>query len=197
MKHTITILLITILLLLPFTKTYSQNDSTDVAFVTGVDNDVDTAGLKKHSPKLASYLSMALPGAGQVYNRQYWKPPIIYTGFGLLIAGYRFNNYYYKRFKDAHHALSIYNPGNGIYIEDQWFPDVAALQTGRDQYRKSRDMMAIGMGLLYILNIIDASVSGHFYDYDISEDLSIRFEPALINTVAEENTIGLKLNVYF
>ncbi len=195
MKHVNTILILTAISLLFSNTSYCQADT--IKTITDTKDTVGTSKQKKHSPKLATYLSAALPGAGQCYNKQYWKPPVIYAGTGLLIYSYSFNNTYYKLFKEAYTTMKEGNAPNGIYIEGDYFPTLESLQAGKDQYRKSRDMSVIGMVLLYVLNIIDASVYAHFYDYDVSEDLSFRIEPLYFNTIANKNNPGIKINVYF
>ncbi len=177
-------------------ESYSQKDSSII--VHDIDSSLtDTLRIKKHSPKLATYMSVVLPGLGQAYNKKYWKIPIIYAGFGTLIYLYKQNNDNLTLADTAYNQLMRdptieYLDVNGYVITTT---DDAKLM--KDEYRKSRDFNAILIVMLYVLNIVDASVDAHFYNFDISDDLSIRIEPTMINTISTNKTFGVKLNVYF
>lgn len=128
-----------------------------------------------HSPKRAAVLSAVLPGAGQAYNKKYWKIPIIYGGFAGLAYAIRFNNQEYKIYKDAFKARldgdeSTTDPFAGIYSEND-------LTTLKDFYRRNRDLSIIGTGLLYLLNIVDASVDAHLFNFNVNENLSLNVMP--------------------
>lgn len=154
----------------------------------------------KHSPKLATIFSAVVPGLGQAYNKKYWKLPILYGGAGTLIYLYGTNNKEYKKFLDAYLLFKAddsltYTPVNinGEMIDLN--KDVVIQY--KDKYRKSRDLCVIGMGFLYILNIVDASVDAHFFNFDVSEDLSMRIEPVIMNYQYAGNNYGFKINFYF
>ncbi len=129
-----------------------------------------------HSPTLASLLSMAIPGAGQVYNKKYWKVPVIYGLGGYLTYAAMHNGKEYNRFKTAYLYATDGDPStvdefNGEIPDDQ-------LLYYKDTYRHQRDLNIIGIMVIYIMNIVDASVDAHFFDYDISDDLSLKITPA-------------------
>ncbi len=149
---------------------------------------------KKHSPKLAMLMSAVVPGTGQVYNKKYWKVPIIYIGGGALLYSGLFNHEKYTNFRDAYNYLYIDKtemPGYENYTLEQ-------LQSIKNQYRRYRDMSFIGLGVLYILNVVDAAVDGYLYDYDISDNLSLRIEPNLIYSPQYSTThAGFQLNLNF
>lgn len=133
---------------------------------------------KKKSPLLALALSAALPGLGQVYNGSYWKVPII-AGFGGWFAyQWDHNNDKYKTYRDKFQD-SI---GPSLPQGDQQSKRL------RDFYRDQRDKFAWYIGILYFANIIDAYVDASLHDFDVSDDLSIRFSPSLQ---------GVKLSVQF
>ncbi len=143
-----------------------------------------------HSPKKATLFSACLPGLGQVYNHKYWKVPIIYAGGAYLIYAFSFNNTQYKRFKNAYIALTDDDPNtidefNGLVPKDQ-------LLYYKDQYRRNRDLSFIGFFGLYILQIVDASVDAYFFDFDVSDDLSLHITP-YYNSYSS----GLCLNLHF
>jgi hypothetical protein len=146
---------------------------------TGQDNDsttVDSVGNpmpaeKYHSPSKAALLSL-IPGGGQIYNKSYWKIPIIYGGL-ILFTGFAIkNNNIYQEYKDE--AINRFNNDTTIN-----FPDLSDNQVldNKDFYERKRNLnILIAVGV-YILNIVDASVDAHFFEYDISPDLSLRAEP--------------------
>ena len=130
---------------------------------------------KKHSPTKATLLSLALPGLGQCYNKKYWKVPIIYGGFAALTYGVIFNHTEYGRFKSAYgyrvdsDSLTV-DEFNGLVSDAELISNV-------DYYRRNRDLCYIGIGLLYVMNLIDAAVDAHLYDFDVSDNLSMRIQP--------------------
>ncbi len=129
-----------------------------------------------HSPAKATLYSALLPGLGQFYNKQYWKIPIIYGGMVSLIYGVSFNNTEYKRFQDAYNAVK-----NGEPDEFNGKRSEADLKHYVQSYRRNRDLMVLLIGVAYALNIIDATVDAHLFDYDIGDDLSLRFDPMMTN----------------
>ncbi|HOV10614.1 MAG TPA: DUF5683 domain-containing protein [Bacteroidales bacterium] len=135
----------------------------------------DTAKIKLHSPKKAAWMSAALPGLGQIYNKKYWKVPVIYVGFGVI--GYLGYNYYTKfnKYKDTY----LYRSALDTTLTD-YFPEILSkdiLYENWNYYRRNFELTCIVGSLFYILNIIDASVDGHLYKFDISDDLSLKVEP--------------------
>ncbi len=130
-----------------------------------------------HSAVAATLLSTFIPGAGQVYNHKYWKVPIIYAGAATMIYFVGYNQKYYLEFKQAY----SYRIDNDTTTIDAYpWATKESLQHQKDRWRRYRDMNLIGLGILYMLNIIDANVDAHFFNYEINDDLSIRVEPLLI-----------------
>lgn len=149
---------------------------------------------KVHSPQLATLFSAIVPGAGQVYNKKYWKVPIIYAVGGALIYSTIFNHQKYNDFLGAYtYLLETDNEQKGFenYPLDQ-------LKSIKDQYRRYRDLSVIGLGLLYVLNIVDATVDGHLFDYDVGDDLSLRIEPNIMkNPISQSQQLGFKCTLNF
>lgn len=164
-----------------------------------------------HSPHKATVYAAVLPGAGQIYNKKYWKLPILYGGIGALVYAINFNTSYYDKYRSAYRDFLIRDPGNtsydqfippGLEIEDvhgpysDWFK--RALQNKKRYYKRSRDLSYIGMAALYVISIIDANVDAHFYDFDISDDLSMRIEPAMVQPVGQtSSSLGLQVKFTF
>jgi hypothetical protein len=139
----------------------------------------DAQAPKPHSISKAAIYSAVLPGLGQAYNKKYWKIPIIYAGFGAFGYFTVKNNQEYLMFKEAYLYVangetdSINNPYVNKYDQTQ-------LKEAMDYYRRNRDLSIILGALWYTLNILEAYVDAHFFDYDISEDLSMHVSPAAV-----------------
>ena len=127
-------------------------------------------------------MSAALPGLGQYYNGKYWKIPIIYAGFSSLVYYVIQNRYEYNRFKDAY-AIKIELPegqiSDNLLVETYSESD---LLSQRDYYQSNLEMSYILTGIFYIVQIVDATVDAHLYDYDIDDDLSIHIVPQMLPT---------------
>lgn len=190
------------------TDTYiAQNDT---AFIEG-DRVATPHAIKKHSPHKASMYSAILPGLGQAYNKKYWKIPIIYAGIGGLAYAIHFNTKFYNDYKAAYRDFVIRDPNNKSYLQfippgiseeevynqrEQWFRD--ALKSKKQYYRRYRDLSYIGMITLYALQIVDASVDAHFYNFDISDDLSMVVQPSMMPPAPGEFAgMGLQLKFKF
>jgi len=137
-------------------------------------------------PKRAGMYSAIIPGAGQVYTKKYWKVPIIYAG--LITSAYYF--------KENHDLYDLYkstyiNRDKGNTTDNLNYTD-ADLVILTEHYRKNREVSALLFTLTYILNIVDASVSAHLFDYDVTEDISLHFQPIYM---AKENANGLSLSI--
>jgi len=124
-----------------------------------------------HIPFKATILSTVLPGSGQIYNHKYWKAPIVWAGIGISVYFIVDNNKNYNHYKDAYLlSLDGNNPYEGQYSSSQ-------LLSITDQYRRWRDLSFIAAGLIYFLNIMDATVDGYLVKFDVSEDLSMGIRP--------------------
>ncbi len=138
-----------------------------------------TDTVRQHSPRKATIMSAVLPGLGQAYNEKYWKIPVVYATLGgsayLLVR----NQINHKNFKEAYIARVDGNPNTvdnqykGQYSDEQ-------LRTIQDTYRRWRDLSGIALAAFYVLNILDASVDAYLYEFDVSDDLSLRLGPSAI-----------------
>lgn len=150
-----------------------------------------------HKPNKATFMSSLVPGLGQYYNQKYWKIPIIYGGFTGLIYYASYNNYVYKKYRreykwatdDDDRTVSQYPAANTERLKDTW--------------RRYRDICFIGIGALYLLQVIDANVDAHFFDFTIDKDLSIKADPMLMPDFTEvagsrtSTPLGVNITVTF
>lgn len=145
-------------------------------------------------------MSAALPGLGQAYNKKYWKIPIIYAGFGTLIYFIQTNGSEYRNFKNAYNIVATGDTASfstNEYVV-RYNRNINQLQEGRNYYRRNLELSYILTGMLYILQIIDASVDANLFDFDVSDDLTFRFEPMTSNYfLASKPTPGITLKYRF
>lgn len=154
----------------------------------------------KPSPRKAVLYSAVFPGLGQVYNRKYWKLPILYGGFAAFTYAVSWNNRYYQTYFEAHRSLIDGDPATVEWhnvlpygqtpgnVDEKWFEGV--LSDRKDYYRYYRDFSIVGMVALYLLGIVDAYVDAQLFDFDISPDLSMRVQPTLIREDGRPNYLG-------
>jgi hypothetical protein len=127
--------------------------------------------------KKATTLSTILPGAGQIYNRSYWKVPFVLGGFATMGMVIDWNNRGYQRFSRAYKYVTDGDDSTVDEFGGRYSADF--LNNLKKSYRRNRDMAIILTGALYLLNIIDAHVDSQLKTYDISDDLSYNFEPSM------------------
>ena len=144
------------------------------------------------NPKRALWLALVLPGAGQIYNRKYWKLPIFYGGFIGCIYALSWNNTMYKDYSQAYLDISDNDPSTASYNKflhlgveinssnEARYRDL--FRSRKDKYRRWRDMSVIAMVVVYALSVIDAYVDAELSEFDISKDLSLRVQPTAIPT---------------
>jgi hypothetical protein len=160
-----------------------------------------------HSPKKATIYSAILPGLGQAYNKKYWKIPLIYAGFGTIGYFIGWNNNFYKTYKlaysdltdddpDSDSFLDVLPPGYNLDDPTTYNNFKSGLSKQQDYYRRNRDLLVIAMIGFYGLNIIDASVDAHLFDFDISEDLTMNWQPA-VNTFEKQLVYGANFTFKF
>ena len=148
-----------------------------------------------HSPKKAAALSAILPGAGQIYNKKWWKLPIIYGGAAALAYSLQFNNSRYVKYRDAY-KYRIDGDASTVDAFPQFTDD--NLQTLYQYYHRYRDLTVIGCAALYLLNVVDAAVDAHLFTFDVSDDLSMSIHPTLINTAGSNRyRSGIGLSIRF
>ncbi|MEY4292950.1 MAG: hypothetical protein RIQ61_1348 [Bacteroidota bacterium] len=129
-------------------------------------------------PKKAIMYSAILPGLGQVYNRQYWKVPIIYAGMAAAFIAYDFNSSRYETYKKAYIARIDNNPSTtdefvGLYTD-------ANLKTLQDSYKRFADMTILFTAVGFAIQSLDALTAAHLKNFDVSKDISFRFSPIVL-----------------
>ena len=184
---------------------------------------VDTLSVKKQkrdwktwrpNPKKALWLAIVIPGAGQIYNRKYWKLPIVYGGFVGCAYAMRWNNMMYKDYSQAYIDLTDDDPNTKSYERFQQFSNRITdaniqryqelFKNRKNRFRRWRDLSFFVMCGVYAISIIDAYVDASLSEFDISDDLTMRVAPTIINNknVAEHNplkstAIGLQCSLFF
>ena len=168
------------------------------------------------SPKKASIYAALFPGLGQIYNRKYWKLPIVYGGYAGLIYVLGWNNNQYKDFFQGYRIIAAHTSTADMKLEERNFLDnliknpsisldnpstfkyiSTQLKSGKDYYRRNRDLTIIGIAALHVLSIIDASVDANLFDFDISDDLSMRIEPMPVFLGDQNLVMGFNLAIKF
>lgn len=142
-------------------------------------------------PTKALWLSLVLPGAGQIYNRKYWKLPIIYGGFLGCAYALTWNQMMYRDYSQAYLDIMDDDPNTKSYLdmlppryditgrEDQF---KKIFKRKKDFYRRYRDLSAFCFIGVYLLSVVDAYVDAQLSEFDISPDLSMKVDPAVIGT---------------
>ena len=143
------------------------------------------------TPKRALWLALVLPGGGQIYNRKYWKLPIIYGGFVGCAYAMRWNNMMYRDYSQAYLDIMDDDPTTESYNQflhlgsqitdankSRW---QEIFRKRKDRYRRWRDMSFFVMVGVYALSVIDAYVDASLSEFDISPDLSLHVAPAVLN----------------
>ena len=154
------------------------------------------------APSKAAFYSAVLPGLGQIYNKRYWKVPIVYGAIGTGIYVYSINNTEYNRARDA------FKRRRAGFTDDEFYdingdgvgPDISseALQDAQEARQRDRDLALVITIALYALNIIDANVDAHLKQYNVDQDLSLDFKPYLdLNPWTNEPNYGMALLIKF
>lgn len=182
-------------------------DTSDIEVIV-----VDSSKVFLPDPTKAVWYSALMPGAGQIYNRKYWKLPILVGGFMGLAYGISFNNRYFTDYSNAYRDAYSDDPNANSYINflpysyrdnkewiennKQWIR--SSLKSKKDYYRRNRDLCVVGMLAVYGLAMIDAYVDAQLYTFDISPDVSMRLSPAVLEpTIKTPAVMGLQCSLVF
>jgi len=163
-------------------------------------------------PKRALWLALVIPGGGQIYNRKYWKLPLVYGGFMGCIYAMSWNNSMYMDYSQAYLDLSDDNPDTQSYnqflhlgkqitpADVDRYKDI--FKKRKDKYRRWRDLSFFCLIGVYALSVIDAYVDAELSVFDISKDLSLKVEPTIINNhssgnMLDNSSVGLQCSLNF
>lgn len=166
----------------------------------------------KPNPQRALWLALVLPGAGQIYNRKYWKLPIIYGGFIGCIYALTWNNMMYKDYSQAYLDIMDNDPTTDSYNKflhlgveitesnEQRYKDL--FKSRKDKYRRWRDLSFFVMLGVYALSVIDAYVDAELSEFDISKDLSLKISPVVIpnhsgGNLLQAQSLGISCSLNF
>ena len=159
-------------------------------------------GIRLTRPGKAALLAAILPGAGHIYNRRWWKLPLVYGALGGTIAGEIFYQQRYREFVEAidivgHDASKI--GSTALAPVPRKYTSYAALTggSGIQFYRGNRDIFFLYVGIAYGLQIVDALVDAHLKDFDVSTDLSLHWEPLLLPTPGRPGALPTNPGVLF
>lgn len=201
-----------------------DNDSLNAIKTDSLSVVVDTTFSKKRKteqdwstwrpdPKRALWLALVIPGGGQIYNRKYWKLPLVYGGFIGCMYAMSWNNTMYKDYSQAYIDLMDNDPSTQSYnqflhlgmkitteADKKRYQDI--FRKRKDKYRRWRDLSFFVMLGVYALSVIDAYVDAELSVFDISDDLSLRVEPTIINNRSSSNpidasSVGLQCSLNF
>ncbi|MDR0757677.1 MAG: DUF5683 domain-containing protein [Tannerella sp.] len=168
----------------------------------------------KPVPTRAVIYSAIFPGLGQIYNRKYWKLPLVYGGFMGFVYAVSWNHKNYKDYADAYYYIVKDNPDDPESWNSSWISFVPAgrdpadyiqdasfksrLKNGKDFYRRYRDLSIILTVGWYLICIADAYVDAQLFDFDISDDLSLRVEPVFSpQTAYNPRLYGISCSIKF
>ena len=164
------------------------------------------------NPQRALWLALVIPGAGQIYNRKYWKLPIIYGGIMGCIYALTWNNTMYKDYSQAYLDIMDSDPTTasynkflhlGVEINDSNMERYQSLfKSRKDKYRRWRDMSIFVMIGIYAFSVIDAYVDAELSEFDISKDLSLRISPTVIHSQMggnplQNHSVGINCSLNF
>ena len=156
----------------------------------------------------AVWLSALCPGLGQIYNRRYWKLPIVVGGFVGLAYATSWNDRMYSDYQQAYLDIMDTDPSTNSYmdffpsyydeddIDKSWLTNL--LKTRKDTYRHYRDYCVVGLVALYLVCILDAYVDAEMFHFDMSTDLSLQVKPAIIPlSLTQQPALGMQCAITF
>lgn len=120
------------------------------------------------APAKAAFYSAIIPGLGQVYNKKYWKIPLVFGAIGTSIYSYSWNNKKYHEFRDVYKSRLA-----GITEEKYKFLDDSRLITAQKFYQRNRDLSMLFIAAFYVLNIVDANVDAHLGQFNVNDNLTL------------------------
>lgn len=202
----------TLALLTPAAHAQEDGLPTDSTYIICADSLVNTAGERVRifnpDPTRAVWLAALCPGLGQIYNRRYWKLPIVVGGYMGLAYATDWNNSMLRDYTKAYTDLMDNDPDTKSYmnffapnvdessLSRSWLENI--FRSRRNYFRRNRDLCIIGMVGVYLLAVVDAYVDASLAHFDISPDLSLNWSPVLIKqTLADPPSVGVQWALRF
>lgn len=157
----------------------SPQVTRDTIFIEKQDTMRIQSYAKRYNPRKSLLYAAVLPGLGQIYNKKYWKLPLVYGGFYLIGNGIKYYNDIYTEYK-VYLFQNLENNG----AADAFPHPTVKLTTGQlrrivDKARRERDLMVVLMAGMYILQMVDAHVDTHLKEFDLNPNLRVSIEPTL------------------
>ena len=163
----------------------------------------------KPDPTKSTWLAIVFPGGGQIYNRKYWKLPIVYGGFIGCLYAYNWNTQMYKDYRQAYLDImdsdpnsdsykDFFRPGYDFEQNKEYLTEV--FKKRKDRYRRWRDLSIFAFIGVYVVSVIDAYVDAQLASFDISEDLNLTLQPEMKPSGIGGSTTGfygLNCNITF
>lgn len=161
-------------------------------------------------PQKATWLAVVFPGAGQIYNRKYWKLPIVYGGFIGCLYAFNWNSQMYKDYRQGYLDImdsdpntksyeDFFRPGYDFENNKEYIKEV--FKKRKDRYRRWRDLSVFAFVAVYALSVIDAYVDAQLSNFDINDDINMTLNPQLIRSGSavgfDGNYYGLNCNITF
>lgn len=158
-------------------------------------------------PRKATIMSLLIPGGGQIYNRKYWKLPIVYGGFAGCIYALTWNQATYTDYRVAYMDIMDDDPNTRSYEDflppnyeidtdvEEWLKSV--FKNRKDKYRRYRDMSIFAFAGMYLISAVDAYVDAELSHFDISKDLSLDLTPQIMLDRRGQTSTGLSLAISF
>lgn len=168
---------------------FSQKEKDTIIVVTK--KATDTAK-NKFNPRTATIRSAILPGWGQIYNKKYWKLPLVYGALGITAGVFSYNVKGYKRLKQGY-IYKLAGQDDLIYYKYRNL-SAESLRTYRNVFRQNVDYSALVFILFWGLNVVDATVDAHLKSFDVNDDLSLEFKPGY-SPLANTAGVSLVLNI--
>lgn len=156
----------------------------------------------KPDPQKSLWYAIIFPGLGQIYNRQYWKVPIVYGGVAGLTYAISWNGKYYRDYSRGYRDIMDSDPNTKSYekllpysIDPSSSEAKNLMKSRQNTYRRYRDLSIVGAVAFYAITVIDAYVDAQLADFDISPDLSMQVAPTLFQTPnSYKPSVGVQLN---
>jgi hypothetical protein len=194
--------------LTPETYTLSPENSR-VAMKRNGGAPIKEITVHRPDPEKATWLALIIPGGGQIYNRKYWKLPIVYGGFVGCLYAYNWNGQMYKDYRQAYLDImdsdpntdsfkDFFRPGYNFEANKEYLKSV--FKKRKDRYRRWRDLSIFSFIGVYAISVIDAYVDAQLAGFDITEDINLSIEPKRIRGNGEflqEDYYGLNFNITF